>query len=361
MARLNHHTIRRHARRIGTHAARTTPLAAPAVITIALLLAMSMPTQALADTPAEIRAQLTSAKSKRDALYDQAEKASEALNDAQAKLDETNASIEKTQRDIDAKSAETSNAKAQLTETLRHGYKDDSTTGIISVLANASSISDFTQSLTAALKVTNDTNGKIATVQEQQKELQSSLDELSSLQAQQQEQVAQCQSSKEELDAKANKASSYVSSLSSDLKKAIADEDAREQAQRTQTATTITQQNVDASSLDGWRQKVLSVAYSEVGGIYVYGGNAFRATDCSGLVMQCYAAAGVSLPHSADADGARYCNKPISKAEPGDIVWHPGHVGIYIGNGQTIEAFNPGSGIGYGNVSRFYRCGSPLG
>lgn len=351
-------------RRLARSSARmeSMPLRAASVaMAIAVGLTTIVPTPAIAATSAEIRAQLSSAKSKRDDLYEQAEQASEALNDAQTQLDQTNASIEATQGDIDAKTTEIINAKAQLTESLRHGYKDDSTSDIISILANASSISDFTQSLTAALKVTNDTNGKIATVQEQQKELQSSLDELSSLQAQQQEQVAQCQSSKEELDAKANKASSYVSSLSSDLKKAIADEDAREQTQRTQTATTITQQNVDASSLDGWRQKVLSVAYSEVGGIYVYGGNAFRATDCSGLVMQCYAAAGVSLPHSADADGARYCNKPISKAEPGDIVWHPGHVGIYIGNGQTIEAFNPGSGIGYGNVSRFYRCGSPLG
>lgn len=335
--------------------------AASVAMAIAIGLTAIAPMPAAAATSAEIQAQLTSAKSKRDALYDQAEKASEALNDAQAKLNETNASIETTQRDIDAKSAETSNAKAQLTETLRYDYKDDSATGIISVLANASSISDFTQSLTAAIKVTDDTNGKIASVQKQQQELQASLDKLSALQSQQKEQVSKCQSDKDELDAKASKANSYVSSLSSDLKKAIADEDAREQAQRTQTATTTTQQKVDASSLDGWRQKVLAVAYSEVGGIYVYGGNAFRATDCSGLVMQCYAAAGMSLPHSADADGARYCNKPISKAEPGDIVWHPGHVGIYIGNGQTIEAFNPGRGIGYGNVSRFSRCGSPLG
>lgn len=334
--------------------------AASVAMAIAIGLTTMAPTPAIAATSAEIRAQLSSAKSKRDDLYEQAEQASEAFNDAQAQLDQTNASIETTQGDIDAKTAEIANAKAQLTESLRHGYKDDSTSDIISILASASSISDFTQSLTAALKVTNDTNGKIATVQEQQQELQASLDELSSLQTQQQEQVTQCQSSKNELDSKVSDAEAYVSSLSSDLKKAIANEDAKEQAQSAQTAATTTQQTVDTSSLADWRQKVLAVAYSEVGGAYVYGGNSFRATDCSGLVMQCYAAAGVSLPHSADSDGALYCDKPISEALPGDIVWHSGHVGIYIGNGQTIEAFNPSEGIGYGSVSRFYRCGSPL-
>ena len=155
--------------------------AASVAMAIAVGLTTIVPTPAIAATSAEIRAQLSSAKSKRDDLYEQAEQASEALNDAQTQLDQTNASIEATQGDIDAKTTEIINAKAQLTESLRHGYKDDSTSDIISILANASSISDFTQSLTAALKVTNDTNGKIATVQEQQKELQSSLDELSSI------------------------------------------------------------------------------------------------------------------------------------------------------------------------------------
>lgn len=326
----------------------------------ALGMAMAVPVPALAATSAEIRSQLSSAKSKRDDLYDQAEQASEALNDAQAQLDQTNASITQTQSDIDAKTADIANARAQLTESLRHGYKDDTTSEIIGILASATSISDLTKSLDAALKVTNDTNDRIAQVQEQQAELQSSLDELSSLQAQQQEQVAQCQSSKDALDAKAKETDDYVNGLSSDLKQAIAEEDAAEQAKSAQTATTTTQQTVDTSSLADWRQKVLAVAYSEVGGTYVYGGNSFRATDCSGLVMQCYAAAGVSLPHSADSDGALYCDKPISEALPGDIVWHSGHVGIYIGNGQTIEAFNPSKGIGYGSVSRFYKCGSPL-
>ncbi|MDN5736457.1 MAG: glycoside hydrolase, partial [Brevibacterium aurantiacum] len=31
-------------------------------------------------------------------------------------------------------------------------------------------------------------------------------------------------------------------------------------------------------------------------------------------------------------------------AKPGDLIWHPGHVGIYAGDGQMYDAGSPGSG-----------------
>lgn len=34
-------------------------------------------------------------------------------------------------------------------------------------------------------------------------------------------------------------------------------------------------------------------------------------------------------------------------------------VGIYIGNGKTIEAHSPSRGISYGSLSSFVSCGSP--
>ena len=178
MDQRNKYAIHRRLARSSTRMESMPLRAASVAMAIAVGLTTIVPTPAIAATSAEIRAQLSSAKSKRDDLYEQAEQASEALNDAQTQLDQTNASIETTQGDIDAKTTEIINAKAQLTESLRHGYKDDSTSDIISILANASSISDFTQSLTAALKVTNDTNGKIATVQEQQKELKEKEEQL---------------------------------------------------------------------------------------------------------------------------------------------------------------------------------------
>ena len=63
--------------------------------------------------------------------------------------------------------------------------------------------------------------------------------------------------------------------------------------------------------------------------------------DCSGLTMWAWAQAGVSLPHQSRRQQASTTNIPIEYIEPGDLVYfyNPiSHVGIYIGNGQMIDA-----------------------
>ena len=98
-----------------------------------------------------------------------------------------------------------------------------------------------------------------------------------------------------------------------------------------------------------------------VGGTYVWGASdpGSKTFDCSGLTSYAYGVAGIGIKHSS-ASQASFCTKPVSQAVPGDVVWRPGHVGIYIGGGVTIEAFSPSQGIGYGSVSSFSRCGSPV-
>ncbi len=91
-------------------------------------------------------------------------------------------------------------------------------------------------------------------------------------------------------------------------------------------------------------QKIVSAAYSQLGVPYVWGGSSpGKGLDCSGLVQYCHAVAGISLPHYSESQYAG--GKKVTTPQPGDICWKPGHVGIYIGNGQMIEAQQTGTNI----------------
>lgn len=87
---------------------------------------------------------------------------------------------------------------------------------------------------------------------------------------------------------------------------------------------------------------VVGAAYSRLGCPYKWGAAGPNAFDCSGLVVWCYAKAGKSLPHSSGALASSGTRISISAAQPGDILWRPGHVGIYIGGGKYIHAPHTG-------------------
>jgi cell wall-associated NlpC family hydrolase len=89
----------------------------------------------------------------------------------------------------------------------------------------------------------------------------------------------------------------------------------------------------------------LATARAQLGKPYVYGADGPSSFDCSGLTMFAWHAAGVDLPHNSWAQQDVTKEVPVDKMEPGDLVFYPGHVGIYIGHGEMIHAPHTGANV----------------
>jgi peptidoglycan DL-endopeptidase CwlO len=95
---------------------------------------------------------------------------------------------------------------------------------------------------------------------------------------------------------------------------------------------------VPTSSSSSTGSAIVDAARSALGTPYSWGGASLGGMDCSGLVNFAYEAAGIDVPRTSSqiANGGRWISQ--SEAQPGDIVAWSGHVAIYAGNGQIIDA-----------------------
>nr|WP_296030447.1 C40 family peptidase [uncultured Dorea sp.] len=97
----------------------------------------------------------------------------------------------------------------------------------------------------------------------------------------------------------------------------------------------------------GTGQAVVDYACQFIGNPYVWGGTSLtNGADCSGFVQSVFAHFGISLPRTTwDME---HVGTAVSydQAVPGDIILYNGHVGIYMGNGQIVNAINSRRGIG---------------
>lgn len=90
---------------------------------------------------------------------------------------------------------------------------------------------------------------------------------------------------------------------------------------------------------------VVEIAARYVGVPYVYGGTTPDGFDCSGFTSYVYAQLGITLPRTSSDQRYAGVEVPREQAQPGDLVWSPGHIGIYAGEGMMIDAPRPGKTV----------------
>ncbi|WP_227866769.1 NlpC/P60 family protein [Clostridioides sp. ES-S-0190-01] len=100
-----------------------------------------------------------------------------------------------------------------------------------------------------------------------------------------------------------------------------------------------------AGNVSDKAKTVISEAKKHLGKPYKWGGNGPNSFDCSGLMVYCFKKVSINLPRTSSQQST--VGKKVEKKnlQAGDLVFFHNpvsHVGLYIGNGEFIEA--PGKG-----------------
>lgn len=161
-------------------------------------------------------------------------------------------------------------------------------------------------------------------------------------------------------DAKA-KAAAKKKAADEAARKAAAEEAASRSAEReTLSASASTSVSAPAS---GSVATVIAFLKAQVGDAYVMGGTGPNSWDCSGLVQAAFKQAGVDLPRVSGDQSTAGTPVSLSNLAVGDILYWGSagsayHVGVYIGDGQYLDAANPSKGVVIQDLSGYPASGA---
>lgn len=180
---------------------------------------------------------------------------------------------------------------------------------------------------------------------------------------------SEAQARAREVKAAVGRQTTYVASLSAEIKRLVKQEAARQARLAQELARRAAEAQKhgngrpsDAGSLGEPHPGALAVAKKYLGVPYVWGGTSPSGFDCSGLVMYSYARIGISIPRTSRSQFTAGKFIPPSRTdllEPGDLVFFgtngdPGrihHVGMYAGGGVFIHAPASGDHVRYSSLT----------
>jgi cell wall-associated NlpC family hydrolase len=299
-----------------------------------LLLSISSISQA-ATTPA-----IKQAKSQAQALLelvnkldDEMSAATEDYDQAQQALDDTKAQVEKSTADISRAQVDLQKSQDQLNQRLVDIYKAGNL-NMLSVILGATDFSDLITRVDQYQRIGKQDSELLDQVKTYKKEVSDRKAQLQVELQQQQQDADKAQTAKQKVLSQLSKQQKALKGKESQ----IAALEKAEAARQAQLAAEARAQQKFLSSRAGI---VVSTALKYLGVPYVWAASSPSGFDCSGLVKYCYARVGISLPHSSAMQYNYGTHVSQSQLKPGDLVFfytpiH--HVGIYIGNGNMVNA-----------------------
>ncbi|MBX9366195.1 C40 family peptidase [Streptomyces massasporeus] len=147
-------------------------------------------------------------------------------------------------------------------------------------------------------------------------------------------------------------------------RKAAAERAARSAERTTLSASASASTSTSVSApASGSVATVIAFLKAQVGDAYVMGATGPNAWDCSSLVQAAYKQVGVDLPRVSQDQSMAGTDVPLSSVQVGDILYWGGkgsayHVGVYIGDGQYLDAANPSKGVVIQDLSGYPASGA---
>ncbi|MCZ7661630.1 MAG: NlpC/P60 family protein [Thermoleophilia bacterium] len=342
----------------------------------------------MAPTAVAEPAAITDAKKDAAALREQLERFNgelesiiENYNEAQVDLESVQAAIEDNQAKLDRAEQDLDVANTRL-ESRIDGIYRNGRLGLIEAIFEAESFSDLINRLSLLTRVGATDKDVLDKVAQFRQDVTTRKADLAQQEATVKELLRKSKAAKATIEKKLAERTKMLKGkeqLIAQLEKeeqerqARLEAEAREAARRAREAAATAAKVKASTSPKGSSTPARDVPRSKVGGSvvdvamqylgvpYVWGGASPSGFDCSGLVLYAYAKVGVSLPHSSRAQYGY--GVPVSRDElqPGDLVFFGSpihHVGIYVGNGNMIDAPYTGANVRISSISRSHYTGA---
>jgi cell wall-associated NlpC family hydrolase len=182
------------------------------------------------------------------------------------------------------------------------------------------------------------------------------------LQAQEDAAAAKAAKAAKTAKAEADRKAEAKAKAAAEAKKRAEAAEAEERASRSAERTTLSASS-SSSSATGSAGTVVAFLKAQLGDAYVMGATGPNSWDCSSLVQAAFRTVGVDLPRVSQDQSLAGTQVGTDNLQVGDILYWGGagsayHTGVYIGDGQYLDAANPSKGVVIQDLSGYPASGA---